>query len=122
MSSSDSLLLLKYKRNVAKLRKSALAQNLTESEIDEIFKRSFDILKKETKPKKSFPVKFLCAVFKVTFRLLFLVLIVYILLNFHQPTSSIVLRNVQGLIYPSLKILRFLAIPILERYPSLTCK
>ncbi|KAF5282210.1 hypothetical protein FQR65_LT02907, partial [Abscondita terminalis] len=44
----------------------------------------------------------------------------YVLLNVHQPTSSIVLRNVQGLIYPGLKLVRFLAVPILKLFPSLT--
>ncbi|KAH1028067.1 hypothetical protein HUJ05_001471 [Dendroctonus ponderosae] len=44
----------------------------------------------------------------------------YVLLNVHTPTSSVVLRNVQGLTYPALKFIRILAVPIIKLFPSVT--
>lgn len=123
MSNSKSFLLSQYKKNVDEIRLRAKAMNLTDSEIDQIFKECFDILKNDG----SFATKStLGNIFKITAKVFLcivcIIFVLYVLLNVHQPTSSIVLRNVQGLIYPGLKVLRFLAVPVLKRFPSLTSK
>ncbi|KAJ8982363.1 hypothetical protein NQ317_013114 [Molorchus minor] len=48
--------------------------------------------------------------------LMILAMFIYILLNVHQPTTSFVLRNVQYLTYPILKIIRYLSVRQLSKY------
>uniref|UniRef100_A0A1Y1MH36 Uncharacterized protein n=1 Tax=Photinus pyralis TaxID=7054 RepID=A0A1Y1MH36_PHOPY len=113
---NDSL--SQYKARVAALTKRAKELNLTDLEIQTVFDECFNELSKSS-PTKSRPSLITLAA-KITIGSLFIALVTYILLNVHQPTSSIVLRNVQGLIYPGLKVVRFLAVPILKKFPSLT--
>ncbi|KAL3290557.1 hypothetical protein HHI36_023948 [Cryptolaemus montrouzieri] len=63
---------------------------------------------------------FFMRITKIILLVLTLAISIYILLNVHQPTASLVLRNVQGLIYPGLKILRFFSVPVIRKFPSLT--
>lgn len=119
MNSSKEYLLNQYKKDVEDIRKEAEELNLSTSEIDELFEECFKELKIKHSKKATF--RKTCAFLsKLFIFILLLIFVAYVLLNVHQPTSSIVLRNVQGLIYPGLKILRFLAVPVLKQFPSLT--
>lgn len=118
-------LLRRYKNDVDNLRKSAKELGLSNKEVDTIFKKCFSDIKKSRNSSKQTKTKaqqLFRTVINIFLLITFIAIFVYILLNVHQPTSSIVLRNVQGLTYPTLKIVRFLSVPIIKMFPSLTGK
>ncbi|KAJ3657770.1 hypothetical protein Zmor_009553 [Zophobas morio] len=120
---SKQELLQQYKNDVNNLRKCAKELNFSDKEITKIFKQCFNELDHENpKPPRNSgnAQKYATTILKIFFIFTLVSTCIYILLNVHQPTSSLVLRNVQGLIYPGLKILRFLSVPIIRKYPSLT--
>ncbi|KAK9695073.1 hypothetical protein QE152_g33111 [Popillia japonica] len=94
-------LLKKYANEIGKLRKRAKKLNLSDEEVNKLFKQCFDVIKS-------------------LLILLGVLIIFYVLLNVHQPTASVVLRNVQSLIYPGFSLLRYISVPIIKRFPSLT--
>lgn len=114
-------LLLEYKKEIEQVRNSAKNQGVSDSDFEKVFNESIASLKKNSIfykiPNKTNYVNILIKLFLVT---IVLVISIYVLLNVHQPTSSIVLRNVQGLIYPGLKFIRFLSVPIIKAFPALT--
>lgn len=113
---SKKLLIIEYKRSIKGIIKCAKNTGLTEAQIDEIVRESFSELKA-----KSHQNIFKSSIFKLSVVLLLsLCVFMYVLLNVHTPTSSIVLRNVQGLTYPALKFIRILAVPIIKLFPSIT--
>lgn len=118
-------LLKKYKENVDKIRNEARKSGLHDEQITQILNNLFEELKAKRYAIKDNNLTF-CANFrKNTIKIsailfLFLSIFVYVLLNVHTPTSSIVLRNVQGLTYPALKIVRILSVPFIKLFPSLT--
>lgn len=120
---SKTELLQQYKNDVNNLRKCAKELNFSDKEITKIFKECFKQLDQETPSSNrnlTNAQKYFSTIFKLFLIFTLISICVYVLLNVHQPTSSIVLRNVQGLIYPGLKVLRFLSVPIIKKFPSLT--
>lgn len=115
---SKQLLLKNYRQNVIKLKNRAKALNISDKELKKIFEECISILKNDNayinnKSK-------LALIGKTLLVVTIIALIFYIVLNVHQPTSSIVLRNIQELIYPGLKLLRYFTVPIIRKFPSLT--
>lgn len=119
-------LINKYNKDVGYLRKCAKKLNLSDDEIEQIFASCLKIIKlRKTRSACSCiqrAQRLFLGVLKVFIFFVFFILVIYVLLNVHQPTSSIVLRNVQGLIHPGLKVLRFISVPIIKAFPSLTSK
>lgn len=115
---SKKALLRQYKQDLKSLETTASAEGLTENEFQALLEQSY---KKLQSSKDTAKVQCRTASVAVLVLLTFTVLL-YVLLNFHTPTSSIVLRNVQGLTYPALKIVRSLSVPIITLFPSLTSK
>jgi hypothetical protein len=116
-------LLQQYKNDVNNLRKCANQLDFSDRELTKIFKECFRILDQEDSTSKQNATnaqKYFSTIVKIFLIFTLVSVCIYILLNVHQPTSSLVLRNVQGLIYPGLKVLRFLSVPIIKQYPSLT--
>nr|CAI5868191.1 unnamed protein product [Callosobruchus analis] len=118
-------LLARYRKDVDNIRKSAKASGLADKDINEIIKESLRDLRNElygsNQNKQRTKAQTVFRTFKYLSILSTIFLIfIYILLRVHQPTYSIVLRNVQGLTHPTLKIVRMLAIPIIKLFPSLT--
>jgi hypothetical protein len=116
-------LLQQYKNDVNNLRKCANQLDFSDRELTKIFKECFRILDQEdsnSKQNGTNAQKYFSTIVKIFLIFTLVSVCIYILLNVHQPTSSLVLRNVQGLIYPGLKVLRFLSVPIIKQYPSLT--
>lgn len=122
---SKEELLKKFREEIKKLRLYANESDISENEVEEIFQNGLLLLKnsKTSLPKKNYSKKanFLL-VTKCCLIIVTILILLYILLNVHQPTSSIVLRNVQGLIHPGFKFLRFFSVPIIKMFPSLTSK
>lgn len=125
--SKEQLLLHQYKNDIMNLVQSA-KKLIPRNKQDQIFSECFYSLKNNEQ--KCIPGQlqstkisnFLKNIFKLFIFIFILAIFIYILLNFHQPTSSLVLRNVQGFIYPGLKILRHLSVPVIQRFPFLTGK
>lgn len=121
---SKEELLKKYQEDVAILKESAQILGITDKEIKKLVQRSFNELRKKHCSKLTKEVtkaqKICRTLAYVFFIFSILFLIVYVVLNVHLPTSSIILRNVQGLTYPTLKFIRLLFVPILKVFPSLT--
>lgn len=125
---SDNKLLQEYQFEVETLRRAAIQNiGLSNDEVDEIFKSCQKIiqlrklyLKRAGSTLHGRVYKILMQLLKFCLFLVLCALTVYVILNVHQPTSSIVLRNVQGLIYPGLKVWRFLSVPFVKAFPSLT--
>lgn len=116
---TEELLLEKYKKEVQKLRQAAKGLHLTDEDVNNMFEECFRQLNSncqhESKKKSSF-----IFILKILFSIIVVFISLFILLNHHQPTISLVLRNVQSLIYPGLKLLRLLAIPVIQFFPSLS--
>lgn len=115
---SKKALLKKYKEDLKSLKTTASTEGLTEKEFQTLLEQSYKKLQSSNKNAKN-----QCRIASVgVFVVLTFTVLLYLLLNFHTPTSSIVLRNVQGLTYPALKIVRSLSVPIITLFPSLTSK
>ncbi|CAG9760564.1 unnamed protein product [Ceutorhynchus assimilis] len=104
----NHLLLNEYKQNLETIIKSAKECGLNDEIIRKIFQKS---LSKKIRKKSNFLI--MLTIFASCFS-------IYVLLNVHTPTSSIVLRNVQGIMYPALKMVRTLFLPFIKLFPSLT--
>lgn len=119
MSKED--LLRKFKEDVNRIRNNAEKLGLNDKTVDRLLHQRLDDIKKERDSSYSLVVKIrrnifkYCAILAVIFSVF-----LYVLLNVHTPTSSIVLRNVQGLTYPALKVVRIVSVPFLKLFPSLT--
>ncbi|XP_050300014.1 uncharacterized protein LOC126738633 [Anthonomus grandis grandis] len=108
-------LLKEYEKNLQVVIKSAKESGLKDDQIEQCIRQSFKPLKKTSHDQKNHKIV------KCSLLLLLpLSLFIYILLNVHTPTSSLVLRNVQGLTYPALKIVRIISVPIIKLFPSFT--
>ncbi|XP_068986724.1 uncharacterized protein LOC117165963 isoform X2 [Bombus vancouverensis nearcticus] len=81
-----------YKKQLKKIRQFARENDITENEINKALQNSFRTLEKKKK--------------KVNFRFFM--------------KSVMLLRNLQNSIYPGLKLLRKIAVPIIQHYPSLS--
>lgn len=104
-----------FMKEYNEIRKNAKLLHFTDAEIDEIFLNGL----KHVKTPKS--TKF-TKIIKIILSIVLISLVIYVLLYIHQPTSSLVLRNVQSFIYPGFKVIRNLGIPIISLFPALTGK
>ncbi|CAH0560115.1 unnamed protein product [Brassicogethes aeneus] len=102
---SKAGLLQQYKKDVENVKNCAKNLGLSDGEVDRIIEESFSEINEQkcskTKSQKCF---YWMKLFGVV---LFILMFVYVMLNVNQTTSSIVLRNVQGLIYPGMKLVSF---------------
>lgn len=122
--------LQEYERKVENLKENAInSLGLSADQVDEVFKSCQKIIKLRRQYLNKTHITLKGRICRVSVQLIKYCLIlivcaltVYVILNVHQPTSSIVLRNVQGLIYPGLKVWRFLSVPFVRAFPSLTSK
>ncbi|XP_043268183.1 uncharacterized protein [Venturia canescens] len=108
-----------YRRYVTEINEYAAANGISTAETNEIFEQCFYTLDVKFSKKVS--------LFRKIFRLcrnlltvIFILIFCVVLLYNHQSTHKIVLRNIQNFIYPGLKLLRTIAVPIIKRFPSLT--
>ncbi|KAJ8675182.1 hypothetical protein QAD02_010968 [Eretmocerus hayati] len=105
-----------YETEIQLLRRYASENNISENEINEVFEDCFNVLEVKTNAR-------IRAVFKsvkwVSLILFSLTLVTFVLYN-HPQIHNFLLRNVQDLIYPGLRILRKLAVPIITLLPFLT--
>ncbi|XP_014211584.1 uncharacterized protein LOC106641617 [Copidosoma floridanum] len=105
-----------YKIEVQSILSYALNNNIPPEQADKIFQECFCLLDIKVHSRIITALKWLkfvgtlfCVIFLSTF----------ILYN-HPQTHSLLLRNLQGYIYPGFRIFRKLAVPVISTYPSLT--
>lgn len=119
-----------YQRKLKDLRECAIRNlGLSTEEMEQVFRSCQKIIqirkRRSRKVESNLKDKIYATakqLIKYSLLLILSTLVIYVILNVHQPTSSIVLRNVQGLIYPGLKVWRFLSVPFVKAFPSLTSK
>jgi hypothetical protein len=121
-----------YEHEVTKLRDLGKERRIKDSDIDEIIHRSFHFLQKQhmkTESVKSsrdrISKKLLRSFY--SFQLIRIIVVVLLILTvaclfiiYHKPTYNVVARNVQELIYPIMKFLRRVTLPIVKALPSVT--
>lgn len=102
-----------YKKQLKKIRQFARENDITDNEINKALQNSFRTLeKKEKKVNFRFFMKSMVT-------LLFIIIICFI--SFDKKFLGVMLlRNLQNSIYPGLKLLRKIAVPIIQHYPSLS--
>lgn len=119
-----------YQRKLKDLRECAIRNiGLSTEEMEQVFRSCQKIIQIRKRRSRNVESNLKERIYtatkqliKYSLLLILSTLIIYVILNVHQPTSSIVLRNVQGLIYPGLKVWRFLSVPFVKAFPSLTSK
>ncbi|XP_076624232.1 uncharacterized protein LOC143343327 isoform X1 [Colletes latitarsis] len=100
-----------YKIKLEEIRQYARENDISESEIDATLQSSFRILKKKEKKCVS------CL--KIMILISFVTIICFVSFD-SRFLAVMIMRNLQNSIYPSLKLLRKIAMPIIQYYPSLS--
>jgi hypothetical protein len=124
-----------YEHEVKKLRRLGKEWRLTDSEIDKIIYNSFQFVQMQhikTEDVKSSNDKIANKSIHsfYSFQLVVKIIVVVFLtltvtclcITYHKPTYNLVVRNVQELIYPVMKCLRRITLPIVKALPSVTGK
>lgn len=108
-----------YRQYVNEIKEYATHHGISSSETNDIFEQCFRTLDaKYTKKVTLF--RRVCRFFRNLFIVAFIFVFCIILLYNHHSTHKFVLRNIQNFIYPGLKLLRIIAVPIIKQFPSLT--
>nr|XP_034191760.1 uncharacterized protein LOC117609476 isoform X1 [Osmia lignaria] len=102
-----------YRNELERIRQYARKNGISDTDIDQALQKSFCILEKRNKK---------CAVsfcIKIIVVVLFITLVCFV--TFDQRFLAVMLlRNLQNSIYPGLKLLRKIAVPVIKQYPSLS--
>jgi hypothetical protein len=122
-----------YEYEVKKLRRLGKEWRLTDSDMDEIIHNSFHFLQEQhttTENVKSSSDRSSTKSLRSSYSFQFIIKIVVVallaftvaclLITYHKPTYNLVVRNVQELIYPIMKSLRRITLPVVKALPSVT--
>lgn len=122
-----------YEHEVKKLRRLGREWRLTDSQIDEIINSSFQFVQQQhiqTENVKSSIDKITTESIRSFYsfqRIIRIVVVVFLTftvaclcVTYHKPTNNLAVRNVQELIYPVMKCLRRITLPIVRALPSVT--
>ncbi|CAK9814542.1 hypothetical protein ANTQUA_LOCUS8113 [Anthophora quadrimaculata] len=102
-----------YKEKLEKIRQYARESGISEIEVDKSLQNCFHILEKKEKK---------CGIFfcvKNVIAIVFIIVTCFIFFDYKFVTVTL-LRNLQNSIYPGLKLVRKIAVPIIQHYPSLS--
>ncbi|XP_076298979.1 uncharacterized protein LOC143218008 isoform X1 [Lasioglossum baleicum] len=102
-----------YKTKLEEIRQKARENDIPEIEIDKMLENSFRILEM----RKTQRGTFCCS--KITIIILLIVIACLIFFD-RRFISVMIMRNLQNSIYPGLNLLRKIAVPIVQHYPSLS--
>ncbi|XP_069684778.1 uncharacterized protein [Periplaneta americana] len=121
-----------YEHEVKKLRRLGKEWRFTDSDIDEILQNSFHFLQKQHNTIQSAKAsdrtatnsfRVCCSfgfIIKITITVFLILIITCFFISYHKPAYNLVVRNVQELIYPAMKFVRRIALPIVKSFPSVT--
>jgi hypothetical protein len=120
MSSKEEAL-TEYSRLVEELRGEAGKEGLTSEEFNILLSETLNEVAKEMQPPTSI-FKLMKKIMLKVSKLLLVVILVYALVSCHTPTQKSLSRHIQGFIYPFMRTLRKITLPILHSYPELAGK
>ena len=111
-----------YIKESQKLRNIGKDLNLTDADIDRVIDNSFKVNKNETTYIRHSQMNFgYRNKFIITTSLLVAVIIIlYINTSQRKIVYGYIERNFQALVYPAMKLLRKIMLPVIKRFPSLT--
>lgn len=101
-----------YATKLEEIRQYARENDISESEIDRALQNSFRIVQKKRKRCRTYCMRIMILI-------LFMITICFVSLD-RRFLTAIIMRNLQNSIYPGLKLLRKVAIPIIQHYPSMS--
>lgn len=107
-----------YSTSIRKLKKQCIDAGMDEQEFKEIYLESLKYVQKTQKPYQSCRISIIRKLF-IIFTSIFLIFLV--VFNF-KSLYNCLLCNIQDYIYPGLRFIRRLSIPIISLFPSLTGK
>lgn len=115
---SNHEVIQEYANSIKNLRKHCGDAGMSEEEFRKIYFRSLKTLETTGRPEVNTPRRFI-----TKFRILLVGILigVYIFYN-HKTIYSSIVCNLQEYIYPGLKFLRKISIPLISLFPSLTGK
>ncbi|PSN29002.1 hypothetical protein C0J52_26729 [Blattella germanica] len=128
---SQEEVLTSYEQEVKKLRRLGKELRLRDSDIDEIIHESFNFLQEHNERQSDISTvknstkcrNILCSftfILKLFILILLSLFLTCLVMTYHKPTYNLVVRNVQELIYPTMKCLRRLTLPVVRAFPSIT--
>ncbi|KAJ8727122.1 hypothetical protein PYW08_015519 [Mythimna loreyi] len=113
---SNHEVMQEYANAIQNLRKQCGDAGLSEEEFRRMYFRSLKTLENAERPEVNTPRRFV-----TKFRVLLIVIIVGVYIAFnHKSIYSSIVCNLQEYIYPGLKLLRKISIPLISLFPSLT--
>jgi len=107
-----------YCQIIEALRSEAEQDGITSAQFDKLLSETLEEVKREIHPPMSI-LKIAKRWILRILKLLTVFLFVYALVSCHTPTQKSLSRHVQGYIYPFMRTLRKLTLPILHKYPEL---
>ncbi|KDR17031.1 hypothetical protein L798_09241 [Zootermopsis nevadensis] len=121
-----------YKHEVKKLRRLGREWRVKDSDIDEIIHHSFQLFEDQHKTKSveyssdrisTKSIRFFYSfqhIVRITVVMFLILTAACLFITYHKPTYNVVVRNVQELIYPIMKCLRRVTLPVVKAMPSVT--
>ena len=105
-----------YEKEIDDIKEYAIKNNISEDQVNKIIKDCFILLEDKT----SRCITFILRILKLSSIVSIMLLISLLILYNHPKTHNILLRNLQNVIYPGLRVFRKAAVPVITLYPSLT--
>ncbi|XP_078042734.1 uncharacterized protein LOC144473058 isoform X1 [Augochlora pura] len=102
-----------YKSKLEEIRQKARNNDISEKEIDKMLNNSFRILELKRRQRGIS----CCTMLTIPILLIVIISLVFFDRRF---ISAMIMRNLQNSIYPGLKMLRKIAVPVIQHYPSLS--
>ncbi|KAK9508695.1 hypothetical protein O3M35_006188 [Rhynocoris fuscipes] len=106
-----------YEENIQKLRNRGKEWKITDEEIDKIIDESFKFLEIYSQTKGKLTNRRRLKVWALLFALVVLFLL---MLSYRKTAHNFLERNIQEVIYPAMKGLRKLMLPVVKLFPSIT--
>lgn len=114
---SKSEVLADYARALAEIRAEGERDGMSSDEVDSLISASLDaVAPKEPRPGH---LKSLLRVLWWLIKALLVAAVLYALVACHSPTQKTLSRHIQGFIYPFMRGVRKVTLPLLRAYPEL---
>ncbi|KAF4532941.1 hypothetical protein B566_EDAN000629 [Ephemera danica] len=111
-------ILAEYSQAVAQLREESRRRGMTNSEVDDLVSASLETVVPKTP--QEYRAWNIFSIIWWLMKALLLAALLYAVVACHSPTQKSLSRHIQGYIYPFMRGLRKLTLPILRAYPDLT--
>lgn len=112
---SKGEVLAEYVQAITELRLEGERRGLSNTELNQLVAASLAAVKPQHSRGRT-----VVRVIWLLIRGLFLAALIYAVVACHSPTQKTLSRHIQGFIYPFMRNLRKLTLPVLRAYPDLT--